>query len=76
MIEQSTRKVERKGDRPRRVGLVAALSKEEAQELAASVATALRNAGAEVILEERLAADGHESADAYAHSSSALLGAA
>jgi NAD+ kinase len=64
MIEQSTRKVERKGDRPRRVGLVAALSKEEAQELAASVATALRNAGAEVILEERLAAGGHESADA------------
>jgi NAD+ kinase len=49
---------------PQRIGLVAALSKEEAQELAASVATALKGAGAEVVDEEGLAAGEHEAVDA------------
>ncbi len=39
---------------PRRIGLVAARSKVEAQELATSVASALSAAGADVVLEEQL----------------------
>lgn len=50
--------------RPKRVGLIAARSKDEAQELSSSVANALDAAGAEVILEETLATGVHEPADA------------
>jgi NAD+ kinase len=39
---------------PRRIGLVAARSKDEAQELAASVASAVTRAGAEIVTEEQL----------------------
>lgn len=53
---------------PRRIGIVAARSKNEAQELASSVTAALREAGAEVIPEELLQvqvqAAGTEQADA------------
>ena len=41
---------------PRRIGLVAARSKDEARELVAEVAASLRRAGAEVVDEERLTA--------------------
>lgn len=49
---------------PRRVGLVAARSKDEAQELAPAVAEALRQSGATVIPEAELLRPGVEPADA------------
>ncbi len=50
--------------KPRRVGLIAARSKVEAQELSANVTRALDIAGAEVIAEDRLASGAHEPVDA------------
>lgn len=50
--------------KPRRIGLVAAKSKEEAQELAASVAEYLKRSGAEVVLEDALNRGGHSGVDA------------
>ena len=50
--------------RPRRVGLIAARSKAEAQGLSVSVARALDEAGAKVINEENLASAGPGSVDA------------
>jgi NAD+ kinase len=49
---------------PARVGLVAALSKDQAQELAPAVAAALREAGATVIPESELGSVGEPPADA------------
>lgn len=49
---------------PSRVGLVAALSKEQAQELAPAVAAALREAGATVVPESELGGAGASPADA------------
>jgi NAD+ kinase len=49
---------------PQRVGLIAARSKAEAQDLAISVAEALERAGVEVVHEERLASGGHGPVDA------------
>lgn len=49
---------------PRRVGLVAARSKDEARELGASVASALRQAGADVVPEDRLHTPGDAPVDA------------
>jgi NAD+ kinase len=48
---------------PRRVGLIAARSKAEAQDLAIGVAEALERAGAEVVKEERLASGEHGPVD-------------
>jgi len=50
--------------KPQRVGLIAARSKVEAQELSANVARALDIAGAEVIEEENLASGAHGPIDA------------
>jgi NAD+ kinase len=50
--------------KPRRVGLIAARSKVEAQELSVNVARALDIAGAEVVDEERLASAAHGAVDA------------
>jgi len=50
--------------RPQRVGLIAARSKGEAQELSANVARALDTAGAEVIEEDRLGSEEHGAVDA------------
>ena len=50
--------------RPQRVGLIAARSKVEAQELSVNVAHALDVAGAEVVREENLASGEHDSIDA------------
>lgn len=49
---------------PARVGLVAALSKDQAQELAPAVATALEEAGATVVPETELGSSGEPPADA------------
>jgi NAD+ kinase len=49
---------------PARVGLVAALSKDQAQELSPAVAAALREAGATVIPEAELGVEGEPAADA------------
>jgi NAD+ kinase len=51
-------------DKPQRVGLIAARSKIEAQELSVSVAHALDLAGAEVVREEILASGAYGSVDA------------
>jgi NAD+ kinase len=50
--------------KPQRVGLIAARSKVEAQELSANVSRALDDAGAEVIEEEDLASGAHGPVDA------------
>ena len=50
--------------KPQRVGLIAARSKVEAQDLAANVARALDVAGAEVVHEEELRSGAHGSVDA------------
>lgn len=50
--------------RPQRVGLIAARSKEEAQELSVNVAHALGLAGAEVVEEDRLGSGEHGAVDA------------
>jgi NAD+ kinase len=50
--------------KPRRVGLIAARSKPEAQELSANVARSLDIAGTEVIDEDRLASEAHGAVDA------------
>jgi NAD+ kinase len=50
--------------KPQRVGLIAARSKVEAQDLAANVARALDVAGAEVVHEEELTSGAHGSVDA------------
>jgi NAD+ kinase len=50
--------------KPRRVGLIAARSKVEAQELSVNVARALDMAGAEVVREEDLASGAHDPVDA------------
>ena len=50
--------------RPQRVGLIAARSKEEAQEFSTSVARALTVGGAEAVFEEALASGVHEPVDA------------
>ena len=50
--------------KPQRVGLIAARSKVEAQDLAANVARALDVAGAEVVREEDLSSGSHGSVDA------------
>jgi NAD+ kinase len=50
--------------KPQRVGLIAARSKVEAQELSVNVARALDAAGAEVVPEENLASQAHGSVDA------------
>ena len=50
--------------KPRRVGLIAARSKTEAQDLSVSVAHAIDSAGAEVVDEEILASGAHGSVDA------------
>ena len=49
---------------PARVGLVAARSKDQAQELAPAIATALQEAGATVVPESELARSGESPADA------------
>ncbi|MGH2613621.1 MAG: NAD(+)/NADH kinase [Thermomicrobiales bacterium] len=53
----------RAGLQPRRIGLVAARSKDEAQELAVSVASEIRKAGAEVVGEDLLGAQDGEPVD-------------
>ena len=50
--------------KPRRVGLIAARSKVEAQDLSVNVASALEVAGAEVVREEILASGAHGPVDA------------
>jgi NAD+ kinase len=49
---------------PRRIGLVAARSKAEAQDLAVAVAEAIESAGAEVIAEDYLRGDANHATDA------------
>jgi NAD+ kinase len=56
--------MDEKAAKPRRLGLIAARSKLEAQELSSNVSRALEIAGADVIEEESLASGAHGSVDA------------
>ncbi len=63
-LQQARQTVAATPAKPRRVGLIAARSKTEAQDLSVSVAHALDSAGAEVVGEEILASGAHGSVDA------------
>jgi len=63
-LPRSITSVDTPAAKPQRVGLIAARSKAEAQELSANVARALDVAGAEVVVEESLTSGAHGPIDA------------